>query len=191
MNQAKRIVTKAQLSKVERFTYFAIYCYVPWWLKASIPTSAPKNDMTLIENLKSYDIVDDIIANSTLNAMNRHMWYLSEELVPLSLFSESISDEVKRKISKKISSCSCSVSYSKRIGESFGKPFLPIIPKVLPQDLSFFAGQDSLWFFRILDIDSSFLDVPVRYWCNNDAYLEAKEIISRLGVVNDAAERGV
>lgn len=187
----KNIITKIQMKKMERFSEFVIYCYVPWWLKASISTAAASNDLNLIKDLRSYEIEDPTIAKAALTALNRHMWYLSEELIPFSLFSSDVTESEKMKIVEEICKYNFDASNTKRIGQSYGKPFFPKIPQDVPEDLSFFVGEDSVIFFQILNIDTSFLKVPIQLWNENKAYCDAKKVISNICVVNDAAERGV
>ena len=54
-----------------------------------------------------------------------------------------------------------------------------------------FVGVDSWKFFDLMKVDSSFLELPVRTWCDNAEYLRAKDVVDHLCVVNDAGERGV
>ena len=79
-------------------------------------------------------------------------------------------------------------------GTEFGKPKFP---DILNQDninslaLPYFVGKDSWGFFRILRLDTAFLDKSVESWKEDDTYLRAKEVVTNLSVVNDSAERGV
>ena len=73
------------------------------------------------------------------------------------------------------------------------KPILPKIPeKSLDSlDLSLFVGEDSWSIFSVMKLNYGFLSKPVEYWPKVAGYLEAKLVINKLSVVNDAAERGV
>ena len=42
-----------------------------------------------------------------------------------------------------------------------------------------------------LDIKDSFLELPTDTWNDNDDYLQGKNCVKKLRVVNDTAERGV
>ena len=77
------------------------------------------------------------------------------------------------------------------MGDGFGKPKLPTVPKEASIDLNHIVGQDSAMFFSILGIDKSFLLTPIEDWDFSPAYLHGKNIVSSLCCVNDAAERGV
>ena len=43
-----------QLQKIRRFVQFFVFCYVPWWTTAPVSSTAPKNDVIMIESLLSY-----------------------------------------------------------------------------------------------------------------------------------------
>ena len=54
-----------------------------------------------------------------------------------------------------------------------------------------FIGNDSWKMFKLLGIDPSFLKSSVVKWKESTSYLQGKEILSKLPVVNDAAERAL
>ena len=123
------------------------------------------------------------------------MWYLTEELAPLSLFNNNLEDKQRQKIANKILSLKNYVTLneitSKRKGSGFGKPIFPMVPKMALNDLTDFIGEDSPVFFTILNINSSFLREPVTEWHKNEDFLASKNVVSSLSVVNNSAERGV
>ena len=53
------------------------------------------------------------------------------------------------------------------------------------------SGQVPLFLFEILGIDPSFLDKAVAEWELDPGYLNGKEKVYNLMVINDLAERGV
>ena len=88
---AGRILGKEQLLKLFEFVKFVVYTYIPWWLCAPVPAAAPANDLKLINDLEWYKENENVdMAESALKAMNRHTWYLTEELIPLALFDTSL-----------------------------------------------------------------------------------------------------
>lgn len=182
------VLGRGQLPRLKRFIKFVVTCYVPWWLTASIASTAPYNDLNFINTALLYE--DSVVSKAALTALSRHMWYLTEELVPLSLFSK-MKDEVKEKIRIKLLTYEKLTAAMKRKGTEYGKPQFPPIPTSPDQDLTNFIGQDSWMFFHILKLDTSFLELPAKDWANDPAYNSCKEIVSNLCVVNDAAERGV
>jgi hypothetical protein len=105
------------------------------------------------------------------------MWYLTEELVTLSLFSDSISVEQKRKIVEVLMSYKASLPSKslKRCGLGFGKPTLPQLPYDTLDDISSFAGEESWRLFPILNLDTDFLEKPVAEWNLLPSYVRDKK----------------
>ena len=181
-----------QLQKVKRFVKFFVFCYIPWWLTCPVGAAAPSNDLILLNDLTNYQEIDKLSANTAIKAFSNHLWYLTEELVPVALFSDSVKDVTKKKIVNKLKSFEKKLC-SKRFGSGFGKPIFPDIPKdnVDSIDLSRFIGEDSWSIFMLMKLDCGFLDTPVEEWSSDDRYLQIRKIVCSFSVVNDAAERGV
>jgi hypothetical protein len=51
--------------------------------------------------------------------------------------------------------------------------------------------QISRSFFTVLELDDSFLGVPVELWPETQSFVEASAAANHLACVNDCAERGV
>ena len=120
---------RGQLSKLQHFVQFVVFCYVPWWLTSPVPASAPKNDQLLINSFLEYCKVDVEIANTALKSFKNHLWYLTEELVVLSLFSSLVDNSMKAKIVNKMLEEKGSGLETKWYGQGFGKPRFPKITK--------------------------------------------------------------
>ena len=97
-NLLQTIIETTCLTKLKRFADFCINCYIPWWINCTVASAAPGNDLELINILQQYKSTDELCATSALDAMNRHLWYLVEELVPLCLFDSDTSLSVKAKV---------------------------------------------------------------------------------------------
>ena len=189
---SKTVFRTGQYEKLVRFVEFFIVLYLPWWITSSCPSTAPQNDVKLLKSLIKHQDVQPIITRAALKSLANHMWYLCEELVPLALFSNHMENSEKSLLQKKLLQIELVVPErsQKRHGTGFGKPTFPPIPN-LPFDLSHFVGPESWRFFKILQLDCSFVRLPVSEWAANDAFLQGKEIVENLRVVNDTAERGV
>jgi len=46
-------------------------------------------------------------------------------------------------------------------------------------------------FFDILDLDDSFLSVPVSFWPDRESFKDVVSIVSKITCVNDCAKRGL
>ena len=188
------VFSAQQSEKLQRFILFSVFCYVPWWLTSPVASACPLNDLNLIKALNTYKEIDSLASSSGMSAFSKHLWYLTEELLPLVLFCSSVDNEEKSKIVEEIKQHEQTDKCKGRVGTEFGKPKFP---DILSQDdieslaLSTFAGKDSWGFFRILRLDTAFLDKSVESWKDDDTYLRAKEVVDSLAVVNDSAERGV
>ena len=65
------------------------------------------------------------IDKTAFEAFECHLWYLTEEILPLCLFNTHMSDDDKSTVGKAIVSCSRSEGFTKRMGTGFGKPIFP------------------------------------------------------------------
>ena len=189
------VFTARQLTALERFVKFVVYCYVPWWLTSPVPSHAPSNDLALLKALKEYEVIDSVAANTALKAFSNHLWYLTQELVPLSLFCSSVNNEAKEEMREKLlqkNAKPSTTSSTSRFGSGHGKPIMPkVTQEVIEGGLSQFFTENSKHFFEIAKIPYNFLDKPVSDWKIDESYRNAKSVVDKFQVVNDGAERGV
>lgn len=90
------------IDSLERFCMFSALIYTKHWNRCTIAVDAAFNDLQLWKELDAYQEIDVEIANAALRAHKRHLWYLSDELIVLSLFSEKVSNEIKRNMSRQM-----------------------------------------------------------------------------------------
>ena len=155
---------------------------------------APWNDLQLYKNLLRYELVNKNISESAIRAFSRHFWYLTAELVPLALFSIKTPMSERQAVADKMIQLqppNVLQSPQNRFGFGWGKP--QWFPKsvTLSTQLCDFVTADSWFTIHRLQIDSSFLRLPVIEWETSDAYLASAVNVKAINVVNDAAERGV
>jgi hypothetical protein len=67
--------------------FFALI-YVQSWLEAPNAVDAAINDLNLVQKLETFKSINPIISKRALEKISHHLWYLSPEMVPLSLFSD-------------------------------------------------------------------------------------------------------
>ena len=154
------VFSVAQKPLIERFVQFVIFVYVPWWLTCPIAANAPKNDLNLLNSIVEYQDMDDVISCAALKCLKNHLWYLTQELTPLALFSDQVKDSEKNNIVKVLQQYPQKDYIDNRHGAGFGKPSFPDVDAIT-NDLSKFVGSDSWQFFKLLDIDTSFLSKNV------------------------------
>lgn len=187
------ITTKQQVPKLRDFVTFATLIYSSWWTQSSCSTDAAWNDLMLYKRLLMYEAVHPGVSKSAIKAFNRHLWYLTGELVPLALFSSRVPDDDKRQLADKLVEVKPTENLqipTDRFGTGFGKPKFP--SKVTSSStLADFVTTDSWYFFHLLQLDSSFLVEEVGDWDTNASYQAAKVNIQAINVINDSAERSV
>ena len=144
---------KEFVHKLEIFVTYTCLFYVPYWLKTPHAADAPMNDLTFFKVNTHLPLIVDIpefsdICENVVDTFERHTWYLSEELVMLTLFS-SVEDSVKETLVKKL------LSIEKPTEFVVGKPHLPTV--LLESELSDFVGTNS-WLIFSLVSDCSWLN---------------------------------
>ena len=112
--------------QVERFLQFIMCEYLPWWLAAPMASGEPANDLDLINKLIRYCEVDHAMAKKVMHKLKSYLCYLVEEMVPLSLFSSTVSENMKDRIVKKMHSYPETDVVLKRNGTGYGKPINPL-----------------------------------------------------------------
>lgn len=130
--------------------------------------------------------MNKIISDVVLDVISRHLWYLSEELAPLSFFDDSVPIKVKEKMIS---------AFTKKKGRKENLKKFEVQAKSVRQlakrSIDKFITKNSSHFFSCLGIDSDFLKEHPSTWSHNEAYKKGLEIVKNLRVTNDHAERGV
>ena len=89
--------TPTENKQLREFNLFTALINVKQWYSASFSVAAPGNDLALLKKLDIYKRFASAISTTAITALKRHLRYLSE-LVALSLFSEEVPPDVKRKM---------------------------------------------------------------------------------------------
>lgn len=158
--------------------------YIKLWFNASCPIKAPSQDLQFLKNLVEYKVINKKIAESAFEKFSGHLWYLSEELAPLSFFDDAVPIDVKLKMVQSIKQRGSTIANRKR--------FSPInFNSISSKDMSDFITDYSSTFFERFQLSSTFLDSNIELWETSDSYQESRKVVENLKVVNDVAERGV
>ena len=168
---------------LQRFVNFAVELYVPAWFSTPDPVAAPANDLKLLKDLAAHE--DKAMARALTPKLAAHMWYLSEELVPLALFDDKTSDNTKRAMMRAMEERQGADSPKKRAHVDLSGV------DVRDATLADFATQSSKSFFRVFDIDDDWLTSVPSQWPGDPQYVAAAQKMASLQVTNDLAERGV
>ena len=95
-------LTKKELHGLERFLVFTVKFYLKAWTTATEGVLAPASDVALLQQLTAFEENDKEVANVASKKLASHLWYLSEELVALSLFDDSVPHDMRAKIVQKM-----------------------------------------------------------------------------------------
>ena len=197
---------EVQLEKLVRLLKFVVAVNIPWRVTCGSATDAPQNDLLLLKVMGQYQAIDSQVVEVTFQALrwypattskpfSGHLWYLTQEMLPLLLFSPHIPDDVKASVAKAILQSEKSEEFVMRKGNGFGRPLFQqtgmYISEVSGRRLEDFVGPDSWKFFQVLGLDSSFLNEPVSSLPSLENWAVASKALNQLQVKNDAAERGV
>ena len=155
-----------------------------------LAASAPVNDLIQHEKLKSYRLHYEILSEKWQTFLDRHNWYLHEELIPLALFSPATSVDVKESLRQRLLRIQKDGLLTDNIGTAYGKPNLQPIPDS-QASLTQILGPCSQWFFTKINCSHEFLNVAANQCEDNNEYLEMKKIVENIQVVNEKAEQGV
>ena len=122
------VTTKKQLPKIRDFVVFATIVYSMWWFTCHVAVDAPWNDLSLHKRLLEYADVNAGISASAIKALKRHFWYLTEEMIPLSLFSEIVPAQERQALARRLLELKpdqAVITPCNRYGTGFGKPRFP------------------------------------------------------------------
>ena len=188
------LITEDEANSHKQLTLFLILYYVKPWMTATLSSDAPVNDVSLANSLKNipshllriYPLFK-AMGEAMKTRLEEHLWYLSEELVVLSLFSKKIDEKQKNKCRKAMLR-----HYSENLGPVTGKLIIPELINFKSIDISVLFGKESWRLLHLCRIEGkSFLDKPVCSWKNCSDYKKLEIIVENFVVVNDVAERAV
>lgn len=157
--------------------------YVKAWITAPLAVKAPNSDLCLLKSLKEYAAINESISKVATEKMARHLWYLSEELVGLSLFDDDVQPIIKDRMAKAIMVAEETEIPAKRA--------TVLLDDIHTKTLATFATANTQLLFKKLKIPYAFLHLPVAEWDGNSDYQMAKDFFRSLIVTNDHAERSV
>lgn len=159
---------------------FIVGVYVEAWFSAPFATSAPRSDLKLMADLREFALLHPEASSAAQRKFSGHLWYLSEELVGLSVFDTGLSFEEREKIIESITTRQGSDDPAKKRNVT-----------ELGESLDELTTTNTAEFFKVLGIDTDFFDKPAKDWSTDIEYQKGEDIVSHLKVVNDHAERAI
>jgi len=95
------VIDDSALKEVQSLAIFYLMYHVIAWLQCTNPANAPVNDLRLYQILLNISLMNNkshnfpvnfqSLAETYLHKLNNHLWYLSERLCVLCLFSSEVS----------------------------------------------------------------------------------------------------
>ena len=177
-------MTSDELEGITSVSLFVALVYARAWALASRAALAPRVDLEFLQDMETLAREGSCsCAQPALEAMKRHLWYVSETLVGLAFFDQAVPQCEKE----------CMVA---NLGKPAKKKALKRLEKknvgtFQGKRLSDFVTSRTTVLLEDLDMDGSFLGAPVQSWEDNNAYKAGKQRVSQLAVVNDHAERAI
>ena len=83
-------------NNLRRMATFIVFVYIKYWFKTPLPIEAPETDIQFLKNLSEFKDFDPNLAEAVISKFTNHLWYLSKELVCLSLFSKNVDFSEKK-----------------------------------------------------------------------------------------------
>ncbi|KAE9522817.1 hypothetical protein AGLY_016779 [Aphis glycines] len=165
---------------------FLIIIYIEAWFEATSATAAPYNDLVFLKKLYNYQAIDAEISEVAVSKFINHLWYLSPQAIGLAFFDKNINTEMKRKMLTRLDSNNSSNESTKRL-----KLNNCDIDEFIKNEIYHFVNSETRDFFKLFNLDESFLENDPSTWDNIHSYKNALNIVTKLRVVNDTAERGI
>ena len=165
--------------QLEKMTLYIVFVYLRSWFTAPLLYSAGTADLELQQRMRKFSRVHKKLAEVGETVLQRHTWYLTEELLPLCLFSPGPPDTLN-KVAQLISKL-----------PDYDLPLQkPTLPTILPgSSLPDFVGPRSTLIFKLLKVSHSFLSSPD--WRSSPEFKKVKEALNNLTPVNDSCERAL
>ena len=190
-------LTDSQKKEVDSVSEFVGVFWAGWFLKCPLAAEAPQEDLLAIRNIRIYREFRPESAAACLMSFERHLWYLTAELVVLALASEELPEQELKLLATALVSVPRPESFTP------GKPAFPG-PGFTQNDdlwtndnlpsLSSLVSERSWLVFDLLKLgptETEWLQVEVPQWNLFSGFRKFRDFVKGLTVVNDPAERGV
>lgn len=170
-----------ELSSLKQFNLFFTIVYIKNWYTCEVAAAAPLNDLSLLKDIRLYESINKTVSDAAFHSFSNHGWYLSDRLVGLSFFDDKVPVETKAAMVLKLQTDNPDSLRRIKVEKE----------QITSQNLPDFTSINTMDLFTALEIETSFLDHKPSKWNTIKAYLEGKNKVKSLKVVNDAAERGI
>jgi len=140
-------LTASEETALREMSLFGSLFYTKAWTLCTNPATAPANDLCFLKLVKKYESINKNISSAAVQAFLRHLWYLSEELVALSFFDDSVDSDTKRKM----------IGALKKQGSDEPPKLILMEPGVIPyKKLYNFVTKSTMSFFDTLGLNADY-----------------------------------
>ena len=193
-DQLSNHYTDDNLNMITSLAVFFATFYSKMWLLSTNSSDAAMNDLNTLKTVhevllslskfpQKWPLLFGEIINQSKLKLEKHLSYLSERLVSLSIFSSEVTLNEKMAMKRAL------LKHLRKFDAKRMPQVNPYSNNYKTKTLKDFVGPDSWRVFNLLDMDTSFLAEHPQDWDEDPSYMSAKAIVENLPVVNDAAER--
>ena len=141
---------------------------------------------TFLHDMLRYKNEDSTVADTAFNKLSSHQWYLTQEAVAFSFFSQHplLTNETKESMAFQLLSISPPNEFRRKI---------PVFKRNIDRcsKLCDFIGPETWFIFECLRMDKDWLYDKPEQWTANKSFKKGQKFVVNINVVNDAAERTV
>ena len=179
MRQAS--LTERKANGIRRVAVFVALLYAKFWHEAVVARWAGKNDLDFLEALRIYP--DRPTAALAMKALQRHLWYISEELIGLAFFDERIEPDVKREMASNLTATEAKNSLKRVDGKAFTSD----------KSIQKYVTSNTQNFFQLVSGSRipDFIAEDPDNWESHEEFQRARLVVNAIRAVNDTAERGI
>lgn len=182
-------MSEEELLQVATLTEFILLHYAKYWFTTALGASSARSDLDFMGGVLEYRKENSGLAWHVLQSCNRHLWYLTPQLIMLALADPELEEDMKEKMAKKLFSMD-------RRPIKTGKPTFPVLPfgatkaREAMQEL---VGPESWLIPDLVGLTGpqDWLLEPASTWHSNPQFCQLEKFAQHLVVVNDLAERGI
>lgn len=177
-------LTSSEEKGITEVSLFVALDYARHWNEAPKAEKAVMNDVLLLRQIEEYPNCN--VKQAASAALHRRLWFFSEHLVGLALFDPRVSDATKIEMVKNLQR----PPKAKALKRVESKIFNNKSP------LETYVTERTKEVFNILHVNgkekaTSFLCKKPNMWPSDSNYIELREKVQKMKVVNDCAERGI
>jgi len=174
--------SSAEEKMIETASFFVAIFYSPWFLKSYLVSHAATNDLECFQQALILKKEYPDLGEELLKSMQRHFWYLTQDLVVLALADDDLEKEVLQQMLNKLLEPQ---NQAPRIYE-VRKPILPTISS--DTKLPDLLGPESWHLLEVAGVSRS----DVQSWAETGVVDKSFVTwVKQLTAVNDCAERNI